>query len=154
MIFDIDFASLFGVLKTALILFVRGKRDNNDPHYDLPMKCIVAELIKDDLWAQNMLVDLLYDRSAKDLMKAVFGLHCDELRRYGPSATVFVYVNCVQLGGDIKQKPNRFLYLGTEEQKLQLIACFKLFQPSAKKGRKNTTTDREDNSSASGSYLC
>jgi hypothetical protein len=106
-IFDIDFARLFGVLKTALILFVREKRDNNDPHYDLSMKCIVAELIKDDLWAQNMLVDLLYDRSAKDLMKAVFGLHCDEYRRYGPSATVFVYVNCTQLGGDIKKKPNR-----------------------------------------------
>jgi hypothetical protein len=57
-IFDIEFASLFGVLKTALILFVREKRDNNDSHYHLPMKIIVVELIKDDLWAQNMLVDL------------------------------------------------------------------------------------------------
>ena len=104
-IFDIDFASLFGVLKTALIQFVRQKRDTNDPHYDLPMKCIVDELIKDDLWAQNMLLDLLYDRSARDLMKSVFGLHCNEYRRYGPSATVFVYVNCVQLSGDIKKKP-------------------------------------------------
>ena len=150
-IFDIDFASLFGVLKAALIQFVRQKRDNNDPHYDLPMKCIVAELIKDDLWAQNMLLDLLYDRSARDLMKAVFGLHCNEYRRYVPSATVFVYVNCVQLSGDIKKKPSRFLYLGTEEEKSQLIACFKLFQPSAKKGRKNKTTDSEDNSSASSS---
>jgi len=69
---------------------------------------------------------------------------------YGPSATVFVYVNRVQLGGDMK-KAESFLVLGNGRAK---VAAHCVFQPSAKKGRKNTTTDREDNSSASGSYLC